>query len=203
METRSIERVMIFIDGSNFWHGLVGILGEDARLGTNIRLDYRAFFDRLVGPQRRPIQAHYYVIQLRQADNPARYAGQQRFFSYLERLPHVSLHRGRVVNRSRERECPFCHHAYVHEYQIEKGVDVQLAVHMLAAAYDNLFDIAILVSNDGDFAPAVVEVQRLRKRVENADFPNRLPSFLSRQCNSTIRLTREFLEPCLRPREQP
>jgi hypothetical protein len=42
----------------------------------------------------------------------------------------------------------------------QKGVDVQLAVDMLVGAFDNLFDVAVLVSGDEDFVPLVVEVQR-------------------------------------------
>ncbi len=78
----------------------------------------------------------------------------------------------------------------------EKGVDVHLAAHMLAHAFDNQYDAAILVSNDGDFAPAVAEVRRLHKQVVNADFVPRLPSHLSKSCDSTIPLNKKFLKPC-------
>jgi uncharacterized LabA/DUF88 family protein len=101
-----------------------------------------------------------------------------------------------LVDRNRDEKCPACGHEYKVSYQIEKGVDVQLAVQMLSAASDNQYDTAIIVSNDGDFAEVVKEVRRLRKNVENAEFPNRLPSYLSRQCSKIIELSKDFIEPC-------
>ena len=42
----------------------------------------------------------------------------------------------------------------------QKGVDVLLSVQMLVGAVHKNFDFAILVAGDGDFVPAVEEVQR-------------------------------------------
>ena len=184
------ERVMIFIDGSNLYHGLKAALGH-------ARLDFGRFSAGLCGSTRRLVHTHYYTVPVRQADDQARYAGQQRFFARLRRIPHFTMHLGRLVDRDRDETCPKCGHAYKVEYQTEKGVDVQLAAHMLAHAFDNQYDTAILVSNDGDFAPVVAEVQRLNKRVENAEFPHRLPSYLSGSCSGTTSLEPAFLKPCL------
>ena len=41
----------------------------------------------------------------------------------------------------------------------EKGVDVRLAVELVQATYEHLYDVAIIVSQDADLAPAVA-VQR-------------------------------------------
>jgi uncharacterized LabA/DUF88 family protein len=46
-----------------------------------------------------------------------------------------------------------------------KKVDIKLSVDMLANAYMGNYDVAILVSGDADFVPAVREVQRLGKFV--------------------------------------
>lgn len=43
----------------------------------------------------------------------------------------------------------------------EKGVDVSLAIDLVQATYDQAFEVAIIVSQDADFGPAV----RLAKRV--------------------------------------
>lgn len=42
----------------------------------------------------------------------------------------------------------------------QKGVDALIAVDMLAGAFSNLFDIAILLAGDADFVPIVEEVKR-------------------------------------------
>jgi len=101
------------------------------------------------------------------------------------------------VERDREETCPQCSGRYKVGYQTEKGVDVQIASHLLTFAFDNQYDTAILVSHDGDFAPVVAEVLRLNKRVENAEFPHRLPGYLSKQCSDVLILDADFLKPCL------
>lgn len=58
--------------------------------------------------------------------------------------------------------------AYVYE---EKGVDVQLAVDMLTGAFRDDYDVAVLVSSDGDFRPVVEAVREIGKRVEYIYFP--------------------------------
>jgi len=48
----------------------------------------------------------------------------------------------------------------------EKGVDVLLAIDMLINAFENNYDIAVLLSGDSDFIPAVEKIQALNKKVE-------------------------------------
>ena len=60
--------------------------------------------------------------------------------------------------------CEECGH--VLNYPVEKGCDVNLAVDMMSMAYKNLYDVAILVSADGDFASACQCVKDLGKHIE-------------------------------------
>lgn len=52
----------------------------------------------------------------------------------------------------------------------EKGVDVKIAVDMIKLAYEDMYDVAFLVSGDGDLADAVLLVQELGKSVCNVIF---------------------------------
>ncbi len=52
----------------------------------------------------------------------------------------------------------------------QKEVDVALACEMLEHAMMNHYDVAILVSGDRDFVPAIQKVQSTGKRVEVASF---------------------------------
>lgn len=48
----------------------------------------------------------------------------------------------------------------------EKGSDVNLATHLLCDAYEALFDIAVVVTNDSDLVMPIQQVrQRLGKKV--------------------------------------
>jgi len=48
----------------------------------------------------------------------------------------------------------------------EKKVDVIIAIDIVSLAYENAYDIAILVSGDGDFIPVVKKVTELEKKIE-------------------------------------
>lgn len=47
----------------------------------------------------------------------------------------------------------------------QKEVDVLLAVDMVVGAYSNIYDVAVLISGDSDFIPAVEEARRRGKTV--------------------------------------
>jgi len=49
--------------------------------------------------------------------------------------------------------------------QKAKGVDIALTKDMLAHAFRQNYDVAVLVAGDGDYVPLVEEVKRLGKRV--------------------------------------
>lgn len=54
----------------------------------------------------------------------------------------------------------------------QKEVDVSIAVEMLMHAVNDHYDVAVLISGDRDFIPAIRAVQNLGKKVEVAAFRN-------------------------------
>ncbi len=105
---------------------------------------------------RKLIRIYYYNAPHKKEIDEEKYKSQQKFFSLLERTPYLELKLGRLEPRG--------------DTFIEKGVDILLAVDMLKYAYDDLYDTAILVSGDGDFAAAVNAVKDRGKHVEHAYF---------------------------------
>jgi uncharacterized LabA/DUF88 family protein len=49
---------------------------------------------------------------------------------------------------------------------IEKKVDIKIAIDMVSLAYEDTYDIAVLVSGDGDFVPVVKKIKTLGKIFE-------------------------------------
>ena len=49
---------------------------------------------------------------------------------------------------------------------IEKKIDVKLAIDVIAKAYEDKFDTAVIVSGDGDFLPVIKKLMKLNKNVE-------------------------------------
>ena len=78
----------------------------------------------------------------------------------------------------------------------EKGVDVKIAVDMIKLAYEDQYDIAFLVSGDGDLVDAVDLVRELGKGVNNLIFyKHKNPSFsyrLRRACDRYFYLNQQI-----------
>ena len=71
-----------------------------------------------------------------------------------------------------------------------------MAVDIVEGSADNKYDVAIVVSGDGDFVPAVKAVQRKNKKVENAYFRKTSSANLKQNCDKSIRLTKDILDKC-------
>ncbi|MBS3094833.1 NYN domain-containing protein, partial [Candidatus Pacearchaeota archaeon] len=81
-------------------------------------------------------------------------------------------------------------------YYIIKEDDINMAVDMVGGACEDKFNIAIVVSGDGDFVPAVKAVQRKNKEVENVYFKNSSSRNLKTNCNNSLEMTKEILDKC-------
>ncbi len=161
-----MERVCIFIDGSNFYHAL-----KDAELPTNV--DFGKLAALLAGSDRRLSQTYYYNTPLiRPRAGEANYANmdsavrnQQRFFNALRFIPNLTVKFGRFQKIRQMGDavgCPSCGNKFNAPDaigQVEKGVDIMLATDMLILAFKNRYDVAVLVSSDADFKYAIEAVK--------------------------------------------
>lgn len=170
-----MTRVIIFIDGSNFYHSL-----KSSFFKANI--NFESFCYALIDNSDL-IQINYYTAPLNQLDNELEYSRQQKFFNYLSKIKRLTLYFGRLEKRD-------------NNHKTEKGVDVKLAIDLLSLAYNNKYDVAIIVSNDSDFVPAIKEVQLLNKKVYNVSFPATKCYHLNRICDKTIKINniQEFIK---------
>ncbi|MBM3945443.1 MAG: NYN domain-containing protein [SAR202 cluster bacterium] len=163
-------RVTIFIDGSNLYHSL----DENCR---RFDLDFRAFAEKLANG-RELHRVYYYNVQRDPDRNPQAYQDQQKFFSALYNTPYLEVRLGTSKQRG--------------DVTVEKGVDIMLATDLLQMAWNNLYDVAILVSGDGDFAYAVQQVKNLGKHIEVAAFPSNLAWELTQAADDRIFFTPEY-----------
>ncbi len=152
-------KVCVFIDGSNFYKSCQRNLGR-----TDVNLS--SFAQMLVGPTRDLVRTYYYTCPLPPDADPTKIASQQKFFNALNRAPYLEVRLGKLVTR--EDECASCH--VKHSRYQEKGIDMRIGVDMLALASKNNYDVAVLVTGDGDLREAVQAVKDLGKHVEVATF---------------------------------
>lgn len=170
------ERVVIFIDGSNLLHGLK----QDF---NRIDIDFVKLVKKLVN-FRYLVRVYYYSALPDQKIDPERYKKQQQFLDALQRKDYFNVVLGRLERRD--------------QTYVEKGVDISLAVDMLDLAFTNVYDTAIIISGDGDFAHAVEVAKRLGKHVENVSTHSCLSRHLEQTCDRRIILDKSFLADCWR-----
>lgn len=199
-----MERVMIFVDDSNFYHGLKG-----NRCST--RIDFLKLSQFVAGSKRKLIRTYYYNAAYKQDDNPEKYIEQQKWFTWVKKTPYLTLKLGRLAKRSTKIDKDWLRGQLGDNtadkvievfgeditYYVEKGVDIELASDMLKLAYSDAYDTAILISGDGDFVAAVQEVQDLGKHVENAYFKKGSSVSLSETCDKFISLNVRIIRSCL------
>lgn len=67
------------------------------------------------------------------------------------------------------RTCPHCHQAV--GGTTEKGVDTAIATDLIRLAWEDAYDIAVLVTSDKDLVPAVTFLDQKGRKVIQAGFP--------------------------------
>ena len=83
----------------------------------------------------------------------------------------------------------------------EKVVDVNIAVDLLVASYENLCDRLYLVSSDTDLIPAIHKAQEKGKTVIYVAFSHQVSKALVAACKETQTLTKDTLVTFLQPQE--
>lgn len=98
--------------------------------------------------------------------------------NFLDRVPGIYIH---MIERRPKKPpvCPSCHNTIdlcpfcksSTAGTIEKGVDTSIVTDLLSLAWDSAWDVAILISSDRDFIPAVEMLARKGYKVINCHFP--------------------------------
>ncbi len=146
-------KVSIFFDGQNFYRSL-------QRYDEALRVDYdrlATWITHAVGGPSAIFGGAYYYVGL-SADAPPLVEG---FLKGLELRPGYFVKREPRVRRTGR--CPACGGDY--EYTTEKRVDTRLVADIIQYAAIGAFDVAVLVSGDDDFVPAVEAVNALGRQV--------------------------------------
>jgi uncharacterized LabA/DUF88 family protein len=182
-----VDKVCIFIDGSNFYHAL-------AENNKPKNIDFDKLAAALTGPNRKHVQTYYYNTPLLNPDprdrdckiKEERRRDQQRFFNALRFVPNLTFRKGRF------QKLP-------NSGQVEKGIDVMIAVDMLVLAQKNSYDTAILISSDADYKSAIEAVKfDFGKTVELHQVVGSKAYDLITVCSSYHPITDTILTSCLR-----
>jgi uncharacterized LabA/DUF88 family protein len=195
-----MDRVAIFIDGSNFYHALKSRFGSAS-------VSFGLLSAKLCGADRRLLRTYYYNASKQLEDDPL--GDQQRFFSALSKIPYLEVRLGRLERRytgigrldpEKRKAAEGALGTALPEFTlVEKGVDVQLAVDMVEMARKNIYDVAVLITGDGDFSSAVGAVKDMGKYVELAHVEGQPCRQLQSACDIEVVLDQAFLSNCWVP----
>jgi hypothetical protein len=178
-----VNRVISYIDGFNLYFGF-----KDKGWKRYYWLDLVALSGALLKPGQTLESTHYFTARLRMAGN--NHADKQRQDDYLDALTtrhNLHIHYGHYLRKTRQ--CRSCG-AQWPDYE-EKMTDVNIAVQLLADAFDNHFDTALIISADSDLTTPVQFVRKRfpQKRIIVAQPPGRNSVQLAKAATAAFTLS--------------
>lgn len=163
-----MKRVIVFLDYSNFHQALTRL--TKGEFPEKLRFDFSGFVETLA--QGMDLIKVYFVC------SSAGSGGQQRFFDWLDGQDFF------YVKQFERKSNEFGE-------QREKQVDVYLATQVVALAYENAYDMAIIVSGDEDYVPAIEIVQQKGKIVTVVSSSSLLSDFLRKKADRVLLIDNE------------
>ena len=160
-------RTYVYIDGFNFYYGAVK--------NTPYKwLDFKKLLQLLLDPKHNIISIKYFTAMVSGKIDPNQPIRQNTYIRALKKyIPEIKIFLGHFLSHDVYR--PIAHQIddrlfgksirFVKIIKTEeKGSDVNLAVHLLNDAWEDLYECAIVISNDIDLAEALKFVKQKNKK---------------------------------------
>lgn len=138
------QRVIVYIDGFNFYYGLK----KDQKWKKYYWLDIVKLFDLFMRPNQELIAVKYFSAHV---DNIEKGLRQSAFFQANKENPKFHLILGKYLKK--DIQCRNCGNI-IHSRE-EKESDVRIATQIVVDAFRNNCDLAIIVSADSDMIPSI------------------------------------------------
>ncbi len=168
-----MNRICLFIDGSHFYYAL-------KRNQFQTRVNYYELSKALAGPDRELVKTYYFNSAYDPLLSPEAWKAQQPFLESLIHTPYLELALGRIVPSQEGGNQ-------------EKGSAIRLASDLIYTAARNLYDTAIVITEDAEFAGALEQVKLLGRQVEIGLFSDFEPRALVAAADLVIPM-KEVLE---------
>ncbi len=178
------ERVSVFIDHTNVFYSIKDLRKIDKNWIKHY--DPLQLANKLIG--NRQLQGVYFYCAppptFYLQDGPdweKKYWEQMSYYNEVQKLPNVNLWYARLTGTKGD----------LHE----KGLDTKLNTDLVVMASQNLYDTAIIISNDGDYFPGIEGVKQLGRKIELAYFKGMCSMSTRQLCDVPRRLRRShFIE---------
>jgi len=185
-------RVIAYVDGFNLYFGL-----RSKGWKRYYWLNMQALAQNLLKPGQVLVSTKYFTARI--AGPPDKEQRQSTYIEALKTLSDFEIFYGRY--QLNPRQCSQC--GFQDEVPNEKMTDVNVAVEILKDAYQNKFDVALLISADSDLVPPVKAVRELfpEKRVVVASPPGRYSASLANSASSSLVIGRGKIARSVLPEE--
>jgi len=168
----------IFIDGSFLFHCVQN---------TDIRINYKKLKNLFLNTGDHLVNAYYYTALPNDHDIEEKH---KNFIKILKKDVRVKVRSVPLLKATDN----------TNVFRYSKGEDIYLACDMVRGAYTNQYDVAVLISGDGDFVPAVNAVQEAGKPVIVASFHSSLSYSLELEASDVVYLDEHLEEIRLLPK---
>lgn len=147
-----MKRTYVYVDGFNLYYR--------ALRGTPYKwLNLEALTKGLLDPDNDIQRIRYFTAPVSGKLDPGQPIRQQRYLQALSTIPSVTIHQGNFLTKPKMR--PLVHpqpsgptHVEIYNTE-EKGSDVNLATYLIHDAWRDLFDVAVVLSQDTDLVEPV------------------------------------------------
>ena len=137
------QKVIVYVDGFNFYYGL-----RKNRWRKYYWLDMVRLFESFMRPNQELVAVKYFSARVEDDGKSLR---QNAFFQANQMNPKFKLILGKYLRKTFKcKECGFLNDTYE-----EKESDVRIATQVVADAFRKNCDISIVVSADSDMIPAM------------------------------------------------
>jgi len=148
--TTTKHRTIVYIDGFNLYFGL-----KTKKWKNFYWLNVQQLAQNILKPDQELVSVKYFTSRI--SSPPDKVKRQGTFIEVLETLDNIEIYYGNY--QANAKICRKC--GNIEMVSNEKMTDVNIAVEILADAFQNLFDVAILISGDSDLTAPILKVKQL------------------------------------------
>ena len=170
-------RTYIYIDGFNFYYGAV----KDTPYKW---LNFKKLFEHLLDSKHEILSIKYFTAIVTGKIDPHQPIRQKTFLRALQKyIPEISIHYGEFLSHNvfKPLSYPINKNLFGKKIKFvnvikteEKGSDVNLSLHLLNDAWLDLYDCAVVVSNDSDLAESLRLVKKQHKKMIGVITPSKI-----------------------------
>ena len=189
-----MQRVIAYVDGYNLYYGL-----RAKQWKRFYWLNVQKLMGHFLRAHQRLVETKYFTTVVEEpADKRQR---QRAFLDALQTLSDFKIFYGHFLSDAVT--CSQCGH--VHHTHHEKMTDVNIAVELMTDAFQDRFDVALLVSADSDLVAPLKAIRQLfpKKQVAIIFPPARYSNALSKVASQPMHISRKILAKSIFPPEIP